>query len=78
MYAVQRASIDFSICQKQKINKVSVMEIRDIGVDNKFSMKDGIIFPDKKHLSLFLLVQFVINYNYAFKTTPRKFKIHRS
>ena len=52
--------------------------IRDIGADNQFSMKDGVIFPHKRQLQVFLFTTFLLNYNSCYKSTPRRFKVHRS
>ena len=54
------------------------MEIRDIGSANPYSMKDGVIFPHKRQLQLYLLGAFIMQYNFHYRTTPRKFKVHRS
>ena len=58
--------------------KINMEKIRDIGEKNQFSMKDGIIFPHQRQLHLYLIGTFIFQYNYAFKTTPRRFKVHRS
>jgi len=54
------------------------IEVRDIGKDNPFSMKDGIIFKTRAHLFLFDTFTFITAWQYHFKITPRKYKIHRS
>lgn len=54
------------------------LEIRDIGANNPFSMKDGIIFKTNGQLYLFGLTTFITQYNYHYKVTPRKYKVHRS
>ena len=53
-------------------------QLRDIGDTNPFSMKDGVIFKEKKQLYLFTSIYFLQSYNYFFRVTPKKFKVHRS
>ena len=36
------------------------------------------MFHNNKHLGIFLLVNHLQNYDYFFRVSPRKFKIHRS
>lgn len=54
------------------------MELRDLGSDNPFSMKDGVIFKTNQQFALFGLVTFITQYNFNYNITPRKYKIHRS
>ena len=53
-------------------------EIRDIGSNNPFSMKDGVIFPERRQMVAFTLMTFFQQYNYHYVVTPKKFKVHRS
>ena len=57
-----------------------MQEIRDIGAKNPFSIKDGVFYPKNKRRFLWLFTsgRFLISYNFFFRTTPRKFKMHRS
>ena len=57
---------------------MSSSELRDIGERNPFSMKDGVIFRHKSQVYLFTAFFFLQSYNYYYRTTPRKFKVHRS
>ena len=42
-------------------------------------MKDGKLFHDKKsHFYIFLFATHLQNYDQVYKSTPRKFKVHRS
>ena len=41
-------------------------------------MKDGVIFPQKHQLNFFCAVYFLQSYHYFYRTTPKKFKVHRS
>jgi hypothetical protein len=52
--------------------------IRDIGKDNPFSMKDGVIFNTRKLFFLFNTTSFITSYHYYYKVTPKKYKVHRS
>src|SRR5438045_2950147 len=52
--------------------------IRDIGHDNPFSMKDGIIFKTNKLRFMSSAFGFITSYHYHYKITPRKYKVHRS
>ena len=54
------------------------LTIRDIGAQNPYSMKNGVMFHQKPHLYFFLGVQHLVNYDAVFRTSPRRFKIHRS
>ena len=54
------------------------MEIRDIGKDNPFSMRDGVIFKHPSQLYFFCALTFLKQYNWFYRITPRKFKVHRS
>lgn len=53
-------------------------QIRDIGATNLFSMKDGKVFKERYHVFLYGMVVFATSYNYHFKVTPRRYKMHRS
>ena len=55
-----------------------MVEIRDIGGDNPFSMKDGVIFAERRQLVAFTVLTFLQQYDYHYKVTPLKFKVHRS
>ena len=53
--------------------------VRDIGIKNMHSMKDGVLFHNKRsHFYVWLSLLHVTHYDYIFRATPRKFKIHRS
>ena len=53
--------------------------VRDIGVNNQYSMKNGVLFHKKKHHFYgFLAMTHLITFDYYYRSTPRKFKIHRS
>lgn len=52
--------------------------MRDLGKDNPFSMKDGVIFKTPGQFALFGLITFLTQYNFHFKITPRRYKMHRS
>ena len=53
--------------------------VRDIGANNLHSMRDGVLFHNKRsHFYIFLGLTHLITYDYYFRATPRKFKIHRS
>ena len=53
-------------------------EVRDIGAKNQYSIKDGHIFHKPSHLYIFLFLGHLQNFDYFYRATPRKFKIHRS
>jgi len=52
--------------------------VRDLGADNPFSMKDGVIFKTREQFALFGLLTFATQWHYHFKTSPRRYKVHRS
>ena len=56
----------------------SQYQIRDIGEKNPFSMKDGVIFKTQPQIYFFCAMHFLMSYNYGYRTSPRKFKVHRS
>lgn len=52
--------------------------IRDIGINNPFSMKGGQIFKFRSQFMVFGAYNFVTSFNYHYKVTPRRYKVHRS
>ena len=54
------------------------MVLRDLGAENPFSMKDGVIFKTQTQFALFGVVTFLTQWHFHYKTSPRKYKVHRS
>ena len=54
------------------------ISLRDLGEKNPFSMKNGVIFPTKQHFMLFGIATFFTQWNFNYKITLRKYKVHRS
>ena len=54
------------------------MELRDLGADNPFSMKDGIVFKTRDQFFLFGITTFLTQWHFHFKSSPKKYKVHRS
>ena len=53
-------------------------QIRDIGAYNPYSMQDGVIFPLRGQLELYSLITWFYAYNYYYRVSPKRFKVHRS